>query len=102
MPKRVVVFQALRVAADLDTGVDGLDGRSGAFGLCHANSFGGMDHLALQVRKLDPVVVDNAQGADTSGRQIHQKRCPKSAGADDENPRFEQPDLPLAADFGHD
>jgi hypothetical protein len=44
-----------------------------------------MDNLALQIGKIDHVVIDDADGADASCCQIESSRCPQSAGTDDQH-----------------
>ena len=41
-----------------------------------------MDHLALQVRERDHVIVDDAERADARGGEIKQDRRAEAAGAD--------------------
>ena len=75
----------------------------GAVGLRHADSVGAVDHLSLQVRQRDAVVVDNAERADAGGGEIFEHRRAEPARAYDQHPRTLQPLLAGAADFGqHD
>ena len=60
---------------------------------------GGVDHLALQVRERDRVVVDDAERADPGGGEVEQRRAAEAAGADDEHPRRAQPLLAGPADL---
>ena len=82
-----------------DLGVDRGEGGPGAVDLGHADAGGGVDDLALQVREVDHVVVDDADGADPGGGQIHRYRRAEAAGADHQHPRAEQPRLSGAADL---
>ena len=47
-----------------------------------ADAVGGVGDLALQVRQLQPVVVDDADGANAGGGEIQRERRAKPAGAD--------------------
>ena len=58
----------------------------------------GVDNLALQVGQRDDVVIDRTERADTGGRQIHQDRGAKAAGADHQHGRLLQCGLPRAAE----
>ena len=46
-----------------------------------------VDHLALQIRQRDRVVVDDAERTYPGGREIEQRRRAKSTGADHQHPR---------------
>ena len=62
-----------------------------------------MDHLPLQVRQRDRVVVDHAERADAGRGQIEQDRRAEAAGADDQHARLFQRRLAGTADLAqHD
>ena len=50
--------------------------------LGHSDAIGGVDDLALQVRWVDHVVVDEADGADARRRQVEPDRRARAAGAE--------------------
>jgi hypothetical protein len=58
--------------------------------------------LALQVRRLDHIVVDQRQPPDPRARQILQRRIADAAHADQHHVRLGQPRLPGTAQFGQD
>ena len=58
--------------------------------------------LALQIRQRHVVVVDDADRADTRGRQIKQYRRTQSAGADDQHAGGLQFRLPRTSHFAQD
>ena len=55
--------------------------------------------LAMQVRRLEPVAVDDAEAADAGAREILQHRNAETAGADDQHGRRAQARLARGADF---
>ena len=59
-----------------------------------------MDHLALQVRNLDGVVVDDAEGAHAGGGQVLQDGRAESPGPDHQHPGVLEPPLRLQAELG--
>lgn len=61
-----------------------------------------MDHLALQVRQADRVVVDHAQSADAGGGEVLQQRRAQAAGADHQHTGLAQLGLTDAADLRQD
>ena len=68
-----------------------------------ANAMAQSERLALQVGQGNRIVIDHAQGADAGGRQIHQRRRAKAAGADHEHRGLLQRGLAGAADLAqHD
>src|SRR5581483_1858105 len=56
--------------------------------------------LALEVRRVDCIVVDDPEGADARGREVEGGGRAEAAGTDQEDARVEQPQLALLADFG--
>ena len=61
-----------------------------------------VDDLALQVRLVDDVEVDDADRADAGRGQVQQRRRTEPAGADHQHPRVFQPLLPVDAQVGND
>ena len=59
-----------------------------------------MDDLALEVRLVDDVGVDDAERADARGREVERRRRAEAAGADQQDARVEQLQLALLADLG--
>ena len=59
-----------------------------------------MDDLALEIRVVDDVGVDDAERADAGRREVERRRRAEPAGTDQEHPRVEQLLLPLLADLG--
>ena len=57
-----------------------------------------MDDLALQVAVIDVVEVDQRQGADTGGCQVHGGRTAQTAQSDNKHMRFPQFLLTLDAE----
>jgi hypothetical protein len=57
---------------DLDLGIDGGDRRLGARHLGPAEAGGAMDDLALQIRELDGIIVDDADAPHPGRREIEQ------------------------------
>src|SRR5262249_47165701 len=70
----VVAVQRLLVQDHVDQRVDLGDAAARGLGLRPAHVGHPVDDLALQVRLLDPVEVDDAQRADTRGGQVQQGR----------------------------
>ena len=65
-----------------------------------ADAVGGVDHLALQVRGVDDVVVDDADRADPGRREVERGRRTESAGAEQQHLRVQQLELALDPDLG--
>ena len=59
-----------------------------------------MDHLPLQVREGDHVVVDDAECADPGGGKIKQNRRAEAAGANDQDAGAAERGLSRPADVG--
>ena len=59
-----------------------------------------MEDLALQVRRVDDVHVDDAERADAGGGEVERGRRAEPAGAEQEHLRVEQLLLALLADLG--
>ena len=75
---------------------------AGAVDLERADAVGCVHDLPLQIGQIDPVGIGDPEGSDPGGREIEQQRRAEAAGADDEDARGEQPDLPLLADLVED
>ena len=60
-----------------------------------------MRDLALEVREVDDVVVDDAERAHPGGREVERGRRAEPAGAEQEHLRVEQLELALEPDLGH-
>ena len=89
---------------DLDAGrrIERRDRSRRALGLGRADPRGRVRDLALEIRKIDVVVIDDAERADTGGREIEQRRAAQPARADHQDARGEQLRLPLLADLVED
>ena len=61
-----------------------------------------VEDLALQVRRVDLVHVDDADRADTGGGEVQRGRRAETAGAEQQDLRVEQLDLALDADLGQE
>ena len=94
--------QAQLVGAHRDRGI--LRAQRGGRGvhLGPPDGRGGVDHLAVQVRRLDPVGVDDPDGAHPGGGQVLQHRGSEPAGADHQHPGGGQPALAGHPEFGQD
>ena len=86
---RVGRGQALRVRDEIDFGVHAAYGFARAFHFRPADAIRRVDHLPLQVRKVDLVVVHYPDRADSRGGEVEQQRRPQAAGADDQNARLQ-------------
>ena len=93
---------AQRVGFDADFRVQRGEGFGRAFGLVAADAGGAVDHLALEVGKLQRVVVHEADRADAGGGEVEGERRAKAAGAHHQHPRGAEPRLALGADLGEE
>ena len=59
-----------------------------------------MQQLALQVAHVHDIEIDNAQGADAGGREIHRRGRSEPARANAQDLRRFEPPLPVHADLG--
>ena len=82
---------------DLHLRIDRVRRPGGRFRLRFADPVGGVGDLALQVRQLHPIVIDDADRADASRREVQRERRAQPAGADHQHPRRLQLGLPDAA-----
>ena len=95
----VRLVQALRVADQRDIRIDAGDRAGSAFGLGFADLLRFVQHLALQVRQRDHVVIHHPDGADTGRGQIEDGRRAEPACANHQNPCRFQALLARAADL---
>ena len=65
-----------------------------------AEAVGRVHDLALEVRLVDDVGVDDAERADAGGREVERRRRAEPARADEQDARVEQALLPVLADLG--
>ena len=85
-----------------DVGVDRLDRLLRGVHLGDADPVGRVDDLALEVREVDDVVVDDAERADAGGGEVERGRRAEAAGAEQQHLGVEQLELALEADLGHE
>ena len=67
-----------------------------------ADPVGRVDHLALEVRRVDDVVIDDADRADAGGREVERGRRTEPAGAQQQHLGVEEGDLALDPDLGQE
>ena len=84
---------------DRHLGIDRGERQARALDLGGADACGRVDDLALQIREIDRVVVDDAERADPGRGKIEQERRAEPARADHQHARRHQPRLPLLADL---
>ena len=99
-PVDVLGGQPLLVGDDLDVGVQLLDRPARRLRLGVAELGGGVQYLALEVGRIDPVVVDDPNPADAGRREIERGRRAEPTRADQEDARLEQPLLPSTPTSG--
>lgn len=73
------------IGDDMDVGIEPFQGMAGRIDLALPYRCRGMDDLALQIGKIDHVVIDDADGTDAGRCQIEDSRCTQSAGTDDQH-----------------
>ena len=61
-----------------------------------------MNDLALQIRFVHGVELDDAQGSDAGGGQVEQRRAAQTAGTDHQHTGVLQPFLTVHPDVGND
>ena len=88
-----------RVLLDLHVRVDVVDRDLGRVDLRHADAVVRVGDLALQVRQVDHVVVDEADRADPRRRQVERRGRAEPAGAEQQHLRVEELHLPLEPDL---
>ena len=99
-PLDVLGGQPLAERDHLDVGVERLDRPARRVGLRLAERVGRVHDLALQVRLVDHVRVDDPEPADAGRGQVERGRRAEAARADQQDARVEQPQLALLADLG--
>src|SRR5262249_19053172 len=83
-----------------DVGVEPAQRGLGALDLGDADAIGAVQDLALEVGRVDHIVVDHADRADARGGEVHARRRAEAAGADAQDLGAEQLDLAGDADLG--
>ena len=100
--ERVLGREPQRVALDEHVGVHRGDPLRGHVDLRAPDVGGAVEHLAVQVRGVDAVEVDDPERAHARGREILRGRAAEPARADQQHARVEQRALTLEADLGQD
>ena len=90
---------ALAQGDDVDVGIDLMERLAPRFDLGLAHARGRVHHLALQVREVDGVVVDERQASDAGGGQVQRGRRAEAAGADHEHAGAQDAVLAFDADL---
>src|SRR5437867_3215810 len=98
----VVRGQARLVRLHVDVRVDLGDPFFRDLDLLAADVLRPVQHLALQVRLVDHVEVDDPETADAGGAEVLRERHAEPARADDQGGRLLEFQLPRHADFGQD
>lgn len=96
--EHVVGDEPLRDRPHLDLGREEREGLHGGVDLGAPDVGDAVHHLALEVRRLDDVVVDHGETADAGCREVEEHRRAQPAGTHDEDPGRPQPALSLRAD----
>ena len=96
--ERVVRVEPQRVLDDVDVRVDVRDALARGVDLAAPDVRPAVDDLALEVGRVDGVVVDDADRADARGGEVEQRGAAEAARADDEHARGREPPLALGAD----
>jgi hypothetical protein len=95
----VVRGEHLLVGDDADVGVESGDRLPGAFRLLLADAVIGVEDLALEVRHVDDVEIDDSDRADAGRRQVEAGRRAQPARADEQDLRVEELRLALGPDL---
>ena len=98
----VVGAEAHVVGDHVDVGVEEGEGLLGGVDLAVADSLDVVEDLALEVRLVDDVHVDDADRADACRRQVERGGRTEAARAEQEHPRVEQLLLPGDVDLGEE
>jgi hypothetical protein len=98
----VVCVQVHVVHDHVDQRVELTDAVPGRLGLLTADVVLAVDDLALQVRLVHHVEVDDAERAHPGGGQVEQRGRAETAGPDAQHPGVLQPLLPGHPDIGDD
>ena len=99
-PGHVVRDQHLLVGDHRHVRVERVDRPARRLDLLVADTVGGVDHLALQVREVDDVEVDDADRSHAGGGQVQGRRRAEAAGPDQQHLRPEQSRLAGRPDLG--
>src|SRR4030095_10563419 len=67
-----------------------------------ADVFRAVNYLALKIRRLHQIEIDNSEPANTCGSKVHSERCAQSARSDHQNAGGFQPSLTFETHLGHD
>ena len=90
------------VGDDVDVGVEQGERLLGRVDLAIADAVDVVEDLALEVRLVDDVHVDDAERADAGGREVERGRRAEPAGAEQQHLGVEQLLLALVADLGQE
>ena len=99
-PLDVLGVEPLLERHDVHVRVERLDRALRRCDLRLAEPLGRVDDLALEVRVVDDVAVDDPERPDARGREVERGRRAEAAGADQEDAGVEQLLLALLADLG--
>ncbi len=97
---RVGGHEAHRNRVDCDVGIERPQPFGGGLDLQPPDAGRVVQDLALKIRHVDAVVVDDPDPADARGRQVRQHRRAQAARTDAEHARRGELALPLQPDFG--
>ena len=86
--------ERLRVHVDREVRPERPQRRGRGFGLPLTDGVGPVDHLAVEVGDVDPVVVDHPDPPDPRGGEVEEGGRPQAPRAHDEHGRREEPFLP--------
>jgi hypothetical protein len=100
--ERVGGGEARLVRRDVDVRVDRGEPVARGVGLRAPDVVRLVEELPVQVRRVDAVVVDDADVPDAGGGEVHGHRGAEPARADDEHARSGEPALAALADPGED
>src|SRR6202035_1443156 len=98
----VAGVQARVVRHQLDQRVDLVEAGERGVELRPADVRAAVEHLAMEIRLVDDVELDEPEGADPRRRQVETDRRAQAAAADHQHAGGLQPPLPLGAHLGHD
>ena len=96
----VVGTEAQVEGDDVDVGVDQGDGLLRRVDLAVADAVHVVQDLALQVRLVDHVHVDDAEGAHTGGGQVERRGAAEATGTEEQDLGVEQLELAVDVDLG--
>ena len=98
--QHVALIEPRLVLHHIHVRVQCCDGNPRRFDLRHANAIRGVDHLALQVRFVDDVGVDNPERTDTGSGEIECRGGTQAARSNQENPCVEELALAFLTNLG--